>query len=109
MRGLWSKPFFVGPHGLGAGTSNRYISPASKSLTTSFSGFPRTLIFAGGAEMLYDSIVTLKNRMAADMGEGDGEGQVTYHEVPEAVHDYLALPWFEPERTETLQAIGKWL
>jgi acetyl esterase/lipase len=109
MRVLWSKQSFVGPHGLGAATSNRYISPASKSLTTSFKGFPRTFITAGGAEVLYDSIVTLKNRMVADMGEGDREGQVTYYEAPEAAHDYLAFPWFEPERTETLQAIGKWL
>ncbi|KIM86823.1 hypothetical protein PILCRDRAFT_317336, partial [Piloderma croceum F 1598] len=39
-RGLWSRQSFVGPHGLDAAASNRYISPASKSLTTSFKGFP---------------------------------------------------------------------
>jgi acetyl esterase/lipase len=107
MLGLWSRQSFVGPHGLDAATSNQYISPASKSLTTSFKGFPRTFISVGGTEALYDSIVTLKDRMVADMG--DGEGQVTYYEAPEAAHNYVGLPWFEPERTETLQAIGKWL
>jgi acetyl esterase/lipase len=109
MRGLWSRQSFVGPHGLDAAASNCYISPACKSITTSFKGFPRTFISAGGVETLYDCIVTLKNRMAADMGEGDGDGQVTFYEAPDAAHDYLALSWFEPERTETLQAIGKWL
>jgi acetyl esterase/lipase len=107
MLGLWSRQSFVGPHKLDAATSNQYISPASKSLTTSFKGFPRTFISVGGTEALYDSIVTLKDRMVADMG--DGEGQVTYYEAPEAAHNYVGLPWFEPERTETLQAIGKWL
>jgi acetyl esterase/lipase len=109
MRGLWSRQAVVGPHGLDAAASNRYISPASRSLTASFKGFPKTFISAGGAERLYDCIVTLKNRMAADMGEGGGEGQVTYYEAPDAAHDCLALPWFDPERTEILQAIGKWL
>jgi acetyl esterase/lipase len=108
MRGLWSRQSFVGPHGLNAAASNHYISPASKSLTTSFKGFPKTFITVGGAELLYDSIITLKNRMAADMGEGDGEGQVTCYVATEAAHDFLALPW-EPERTEALQAINKWL
>jgi acetyl esterase/lipase len=109
MRGLWSIQAFVGPHGLGAAGINRYISPASLSVTARFTGFPRTFIIAGSAERLYDSIVTLKNRMVADMGEGSGDGQVTYYEGPDAVHDYIAFTWFDPERTDTLQAIAEWL
>lgn len=108
-RGLYSRQAFVGPHGMGAASYNRYISPASLSISTHFRGFPRTFLIAGGAEQLYDSIVTLKNRMVADMGEGHGEGQVAYYEAPDAVHDYLAILWHEPERTDTLKAISKWL
>jgi acetyl esterase/lipase len=109
MRGLWSRQAFVGPHGLGAACFNRYISPASLRITASFKGFPRTFIVTGNAEKLYDSIATLKNKMVADMGEGDEEGQITYYEGPDAVHDYIAFPWHEPERTDTLRAIAKWI
>jgi acetyl esterase/lipase len=108
-RELYSRHAFVGPHGMGAAADNRYISPASLSVSAHFKGFPRTFLIAGGAETLYDSIVTLKKRMVADMGEGYGEGQVTYYEAPDAVHDYLFLPWHDPERTDTLKAISKWL
>ena len=109
IRACYSRRAFVGPHGLEAASTNRYISPASLDVEADFKGFPRTFIVAGGAERLYDSIVTLKKRMVADMGEGGGEGQVTYYEAPDAVHDYLLFPWHDPERTETLQAISKWL
>jgi len=109
MCGLWSRQAFVGPHGLGAACFNRYISPASLRITASFTAFPRSFIVTGGAEKLYDSIVTLKNKMVVDMGEGDGDGQVTYCECPDAVHDYIAFPWYEPERTDTLRAIAKWI
>jgi len=105
---LWSKQAFLGPHGMVAAT-NRYISPASLELTAHFKGFPKTFIVNGGAERIYDSIVTLKKRMVADMGDGDEEGQVTYYEAPDAVHDYVVFPWHEPERTDTLQAISKWI
>jgi acetyl esterase/lipase len=104
-----SEQAFVGPHGMVAAATNCYISPASLAVTTHFKGFPKTFIVNGGAERLYDSIVTLKKRMVADMGEGDGEGQVTYYEAPDAVHDYLIFLWHEPERTDTLQAISKWV
>ena len=99
----------MGPHGLDAAASNHYISPVCKSLTTSFKGFPRTFISVGGVETLYDCIIILKNRMAADMGEGDRNSQVKFYEAPDATHDYIGLLWFELERTETLQVIRKWL
>ena len=111
MKARRSKQAFVGPHGLGAAENNRYISPASKSggVNASFKEFPRTFINAGGAERLYDSIVTLKEKMVKDMGEGTGPGQVTYYLAPDAVHDYTVLLWYEPERTETLKAIANWV
>lgn len=110
-RGRWSREAFVGPHGMGAADNNRYISPASKSgsVNANFKGFPRTFLVAGGAERLYDSIVTLKEKMVKDMGEGTGPGQVTYYFAPDAVHDYIPLLWHEPERTETLKAIADWV
>ncbi|KAI5980680.1 hypothetical protein EDD15DRAFT_2346224, partial [Pisolithus albus] len=61
---------FLGPHGLGMASCNRYISPASlyPSVVARFNGFPRTFITAGGAERLLDQIRTLKDKMVADMG-----------------------------------------
>lgn len=111
----WAKAAFTGPHGISAADTNEYISPASlyPGLEVDFGGFPRTFIVAGGAEVLYDSIVTLRERMAAGLGEGDGvrdaEGKVRWYEVPDGVHDYLVFTWHEPERTETFKAIDKWL
>ncbi|KAK7053375.1 hypothetical protein VNI00_004001 [Paramarasmius palmivorus] len=98
---------FVGPHGLGAAEVNPYISPASKNpaMQISFKGFPRTFIAAGGAEVLYDQIVTLKDRMVQDLGEEE----VTFYEAKDGCHDYIPLAYHEPERTETLRAIAKWL
>lgn len=112
MRGMWSRAAYVGPHGMGAALNNVYISPASLApgvAAARFTGFPKTFINVGGAERLYDMIITLKERMVRDMGEGSGDGQVTLYEAPDAVHDYICVPWHEPERSETLQAIAKWL
>ena len=112
---VWVKTAFTGPHGLAAADTNEYISPASlhPELNVHCRGFPRVFIVAGGAEVLYDSIVTLRERMAADIGEGDGvreaEGKVRWYEAPDGVHDYLVFPWHEPERTDTFKAIDKWL
>ena len=106
---------FCGPHGLGAANTNAYISPASlhSSLVVDFKKFPRTFIVAGGAELLYDSIKILRDRMIQDLGEGDGvnpnDGKVRFFEAPDGVHDYLVFPWHEPERTATYKAINKWL
>lgn len=112
LRGLWSRVAYVGPHGLGAALDNVYISPASLApgaAMARFTGFPKTFINVGGSERLYDMIMTLKKRMVRDMGEGKGDGQVTLYAAPDAVHDYVVLPWHEPERTQTLQAIAEWL
>ncbi|KDQ53621.1 hypothetical protein JAAARDRAFT_136948 [Jaapia argillacea MUCL 33604] len=112
----YKRAAIVGPFGLGAAETNRYISPASlhpiaNSNTKGglFKGFPRTFINAGGAEMLRDQIRTLRKKMVEDMGEGEGKGQVEYYEAPDAIHDYLVFNWHEPERTETLKRIAEWL
>jgi acetyl esterase/lipase len=111
----YARKAFVGPHGLGIAETNPYISPASlhPGLVVDFKKFPRTLIVSGGAELLYDSIKTLKDRMVADLGEGNGvkagEGKVHYVEAPDGVHDYLILAWHEPERTDTFNEINEWV
>ncbi|GLB37506.1 putative steryl acetyl hydrolase [Lyophyllum shimeji] len=104
--GDYAKEAFLGPLGLGAAGRNPYISPASKdpSMQIDFKGFPRTFIVAGGAEVLYDQIVTLKDRMAKDLGD-----QLTYYEAKDGIHDYLVFRWHEPERTDTMKAIAKWV
>ncbi|KAJ6625552.1 alpha/beta-hydrolase [Mycena sp. CBHHK59/15] len=99
---------FVGPFGLGAAELNPYISPASKNISSiSFAGFPPTFILAGGAEILLDSIRTLKQKMAKDMGHEN----VRYLEAEDGVHDFIVFDsgWGEPERSEALTAIGKWV
>jgi acetyl esterase/lipase len=106
---------FTGPHGRGVTETNPYISPASldPGLHVDFKKFPRTFIVGGGAEVLIDSIRTLRDRMVKDLGEGngvkEGEGKVRYFEAPDGFHDYLVFPWFEPGCTNTLTEIDKWV
>ncbi|EIW75126.1 alpha beta-hydrolase [Coniophora puteana RWD-64-598 SS2] len=105
----YAKTAFAGPFGKEFLQTNEWVSPASKHAQTSFAGFPRTFINAGGVEIFVDQIRTLKDRMIADMGEGDGPGQVKYLEAPEGIHTYLNFGWFEPERTDTYRKIAAWL
>ncbi|KAI0093134.1 alpha/beta-hydrolase [Irpex rosettiformis] len=98
---------YVGPHGQAGAVTNRYISPASLASTMphiSFGGFPRTFILNAGAEVLRDQIRVLRDKMKADLGE-----KVEYAEFPDAWHDFVALTNFEPERSEALTLIGKWI
>ena len=109
----YARMAFLGPHKREFLETNIYISPASlQADRVSFKRFPRTFIVAGGAEILYDQIVTLKDRMVKDLGEGGGmagEGKVRFYEAPDAIHDYLLFNWVEPERSQTLIAISQWL
>ncbi|KAI9572158.1 Alpha/Beta hydrolase protein [Boletus coccyginus] len=110
-RSLYAKHAFLGPFGLGFAFHNPYISPASlfpSECQAHFGGFPRTFIVTGTAERFYDATRTLGRKMAAEMGEGSGEGQVTYFEGKDAVHDFLAFKW-HPCRPATLMAIQQWL
>jgi acetyl esterase/lipase len=103
----YAKDAFLGPLGMGAAAHNKYISPASlhPSMTIDFKGFPRTFIVAGGAEVLLDQIRTLKDRMVKDLGKD----HIEYYEARDGVHDYLVFDWHEPERTDTLRQIAKWV
>ena len=96
---------YLGPNNLSAASSDPYISPSSLDIPKpSFKGFPRTLIIAGGAELQLDTMQTLHNRMAEDMGD-----LLEYYEVPDAIHDFICLEWYEPERTTSLQKIAEWI
>jgi acetyl esterase/lipase len=113
--GSFAKRAFLGPHGLEEANINRYISPACRypSLSIDFKGFPRTLITAGGVEILIDQIRLMRARMVDDLGEGDGvegdEGKVQYFEEPDALHDYAIFKWHEPERSNTLKEVARWI
>ncbi|KAI6096885.1 Alpha/Beta hydrolase protein [Pisolithus thermaeus] len=102
----YCKQAFLGPHGLGMASCNRYISPASlyPSVQAHFNSFPRTFISAGGAERFLDQIRTLKEKMVTDMGAD----KVTYYEATDTIHDWLAFPW-DPACPATLMAIQQWL
>lgn len=87
--------------------SNPWISPASKyvhKVDGWFNGFPPTLIVTGGMEMLRDSNRFLRDRMRAEMGD-----RLTYTEVESATHIFMNFTWHEPERTEGLKYVAKWL
>jgi acetyl esterase/lipase len=107
-RAKFAHAAFAGPLGLVAHDTNRWTSPASKHVSLSFAGWPRTFLAVGGAEVQVPSMSLLKERMAADMGEGMRAGQVYYCEPPGAVHDYMVLGWHEPERTETFRKVAEW-
>ncbi|KAF8210370.1 alpha/beta-hydrolase [Mycena galopus ATCC 62051] len=106
-KSVYAVAAFTGPFGLGASEINPYISPASVHAgDVSFVGFPPTFIAAGGAEILLDSIRTLHQKMATDMGDA----KVRYLEAEDGVHDFLVFDagWHEPERSTTLAAIANW-
>ncbi|KAI0308723.1 hypothetical protein OF83DRAFT_1073100, partial [Amylostereum chailletii] len=62
-------------------------------------------IVAGGAEQTVDAMRTFKGRLADD----NGADMVTYLEYPDAFHDFVMLPWVEPERSDAVKKIGRWL
>jgi len=99
---------FTAALGLGATNTNAYMSPASHALSPSFAGFPRTYVCTGSGENLVDEGRTLKKRMERDIGNDFATG-VVYDEKPDAIHVFVAFPFHEPERTETYQAISKWV
>jgi acetyl esterase/lipase len=105
---LYARRAFFGPLAhVSDGRFNRYVGPGCADVRmphVSFEGFPRTMVVAGGAEMLVDQIDTLVGRMKRDLGE-----KVHYYEVQDAVHDFILFPFCEPERTLALEAIAGWL
>jgi len=83
-----------------------WISTISRHITgVSFKGFPKTFITAGELELLRDEITILKDMMERDTGEDN----VEYYLAPLAIHDFVMLPWHEPERTDGLKKIAAWV
>ena len=90
---------------------NRYFSPASKFAiplnvgedTKLFSGFPRSYIMGGGAEVFFDDLIALTERMRDDGVD------ITTDFPPDAVHAYPIFSWHEPERTESFIKCAAWL
>ncbi|KAJ4470110.1 alpha/beta-hydrolase [Lentinula aciculospora] len=88
--------------------TNPWIGPASLDIEDStgwYTGFPRTCISAGDAEMQLDSIGTFRARLIRDIGEE----KVTYIETVGGTHDFVGLNFHEPERTEALEMIASWI
>ena len=85
-----------------------WMSPASLALPHPdgvLAGFPPTCVVTGGTERGLDSMRTLRDRLEHD----NGKEKVLYLEYPEAFHDFIPIPWMEPERTQALQKIDEWL
>lgn len=88
--------------------TNRYISPMSLYVKPGpdgsvFKGFPQTYIVAGGAERLLDDSVAMVEKMTE-------EGVKVVSDIsPDAVHDFVVFTWHEPEYTDTLRRIAKWI
>lgn len=108
----WAWASFAGPlhdDPIDGPTKNAYLSPASIGSdiesTISFEGFPDTFLVFGGAERMRDDMRTLKARMIRDLGEG----RVTAHEAPDAIHSFLLFAWHEPERSEVFGILSRWV
>ncbi|KIY73135.1 alpha/beta-hydrolase [Cylindrobasidium torrendii FP15055 ss-10] len=103
---VYAVTVFCGKLGTDIANTNPYLSPASVDprMKMDFKGFPPTFIVCGGAEILADSIRSLRDKMSKDLGDKLG-----YEEPPDAWHDYMCMPAFEPERSETYKRIASWL
>ncbi|RPD64452.1 alpha/beta-hydrolase [Lentinus tigrinus ALCF2SS1-7] len=86
--------------------TNRYLSPVSPECDGAeglFEGFPETYVTAGGAERLLDDSKVFVEKLRAD------GVKVTEDFPPDAVHDFVVFRWHEPERTEVLKRVSKWI
>ena len=106
---IWARKQYCSVVGYPEATNtNRYISPAStdhEMEPVSFKGFPQTFVLYGDAEMLYDQVCTLREKMAEDIGCD----RVHYHVVKDGVHNILAVPFFESGCQNAFAAVGRWL
>jgi acetyl esterase/lipase len=108
--GSYAVKSYLGDMPREVGAKNPYIGPASLELEPSiiegmFTGFPSTYILSGDAELLVDEIRTLGQRMTTDLPKG----RVIFDEVLDAVHDFVAFPFWEPERSSAFQRIISWI
>jgi acetyl esterase/lipase len=89
-------------------TALLWIAPGARTVQDTrgmLSGFPKTFIDFGGAEQTLDSGATLYERLKTDIGPEN----VVWNSPEDGTHDYLTMPWIEPERTETLKKIRRWI
>jgi len=93
---------YVDSFGIELADTSRWISPARIG---SFEGFPKSLVLAGGAEILRDQIRELVKKMRVDTGREN----VEYEEIEDAVHDTLVLVRFEPQTQEAFGKVAKWI
>ncbi|KAI0331137.1 alpha/beta-hydrolase [Cubamyces sp. BRFM 1775] len=104
--GGYAMQAYLGPLDRGEAKTNRYISPVSLFINPDggyFRRFPRTFVSAGDAEKILDDSLAVAERLMADGVE------VTVDVVPDAIHDFMVFTWHEPERTEALKRVCKWL
>ncbi len=98
---------FIGVHDPREYLHNPYMSPASPFLPDNPKMFdqrwPRTMIFAGGGEMMLDEIKSLKHAMV------EGGVEVTWCEMEDAVHDFFLCPTFEGQSGKGFEKVVKWL
>ncbi|EPQ50712.1 alpha/beta-hydrolase [Gloeophyllum trabeum ATCC 11539] len=79
------------------------ISPHMQPTKGIFRGFPSAYVVAGGAERLCDDSEVLVEMMRED-------GVKVVRDIPsDAIHDFLSFHWHEPERTQTLIRISRWV
>ena len=105
---------FIGnePDEIATAERSPYLSPASPYLLAnsatqkiSFKEFPRTWLDFGGSEVLRTQI----KRLAVAMEEDLGKEKFISNECPGGVHGYITLDWFEPEKSENMKKVAKWL
>ena len=98
---------FIGIHDPREYLHNPYMSPASPFLPPGTKVFdqrwPRTIILAGGGEVLLDEIKSLRHAML------EGGVDVTWCEIEDAVHDFFLCPPFEEHSREGFEAVVEWL
>ncbi|PPR04734.1 hypothetical protein CVT26_012869 [Gymnopilus dilepis] len=81
------------------------VAPGSielEHLPGMLSCLPKTYFVVGGVEQTLDAMVVLKKCLVEDIGKDN----VSRFEAPEGTHDYLALAFHEPERTDVFKEIG---
>ncbi|KZO89700.1 alpha/beta-hydrolase [Calocera viscosa TUFC12733] len=102
----WVSPAAKRPSPAGAastiGTEGE-AAAAAKYPEGTFLHWPRTLLLPGEREMIIDEIRTLRTRM-----ERDGV-PLTYREWDGCPHDFLSFWFMEPERTEAVRFVCRWV
>ncbi|KAI0360114.1 alpha/beta-hydrolase [Trametes cingulata] len=88
--------------------ANLWISPGSPHAPWKhglYSELPPTIIIAGGAEYTLDPMRIARDRLREDIGTQN----VDHVEFPDATHDFLLMAWHEPERTDALEVVARWV